>query len=214
MAVGRPLFAFVTALAALLLATPPARAQADSSVSLGVGFSVTTPTNDAAGTDVGPGFVIRLRGGLGGFGPAIGMSWFTTPVHTDVGGEQVELGSISVRPLMFGAGYSRELSRRLNWNSSLAVGIAFGHARGTSALKEAFERLGVGQVGVKVANAFAWRVSTGLWIDLGPRIGMTISVGYLGVQPDITITTATGNMRRSIDLGSLVTSAGITYGIF
>lgn len=214
MTLGRPLFAFVTALAALLLAAPPARAQADSSVSLGIGFSVTTPTNDAAGTDVGPGFVIRLRSGRGGFGPTIGMSWFNTPVHTDVRGEQVELGSVSIRPLMFGAGYRHELSRRLNWNSALAVGIAFGHARGTSALKEAFERLGLGPAGVKVANSFAWRVSTGLWIDLGPRFGMVVSVGYLGVQPDITITTATGNMRRSIDLSSVVTSAGITYGIF
>jgi hypothetical protein len=199
--------------AALLITAPPILAQAASSVSVGAGLSVTTPTNEAAGTDVGAGFVIRLRGG-NGFGPSIGMSWFTTPVFTDVGGQQVELGRLSVRPLMFGVGYSRGVSRRLEWGASLAAGVAFGHVRRTALLKAAFGRLGIGQVGAKMDDTFAWRVNTGLWIDLGNRFGLNLSVGYLGVQPGVTITTDAGDTRRTIDLDSVITSVGFTYGIF
>jgi hypothetical protein len=213
MGVGRPFLASLAAVAALLWAAPPASAQEASSVSLGVGVSVTTPTNDAAGTDVGPGVVIRLSGS-DGFGPTIGLSWFTTPLHTDVDGERVELGNVSVRPLMFGVGYTREISRRLSWHASLAAGIAFANARGTGALKGAFERLGVGQVGVQVSDTFAWRTGAGLWVDLGPRFGMSLSLAYLAVRPEITITTGVGDRRHSVDLASIVTSVGFTYGIF
>jgi outer membrane protein W len=199
--------------AALLLAVPPtAFAQEASSVSLGLGITVTTPRNDAAATDIGAGIAIRLRGR--GMSPSIGMSWFTTRVHTDVAGQQVEMGRIAVRPLMVSVGYSREMSRLLSWYTSLAGGIALGHVRETGALKQAYARLGVGQVGVKMADAFAWRVNTGVWFDLGNDFGLNFSVGYLGVQPGITITTDAGATRRSVDLGSVVTSIGFTYGIF
>lgn len=209
----RGVSAFLVTAATLLVAAPPALAQADAYLSIGAGVSVTSPTNESAGTDIGPGFVIRLRGAQG-IGPSIGMSWFTTPVRLDVAGQPVELGRVSVRPLMLGVGYSHDLSRRLVLNASLAAGIAFGHARGTGALKEALARQGVGRVGVRVADSFAWRANAGIWIDLGQDFGLNLSLGYLGVQPGITITSDAGDIRRRIDLGSIVTSVGFTYGIF
>jgi hypothetical protein len=200
-------------MAALLIAVPSAFAQEASSVSIGLACSFTMPTNPAAGSDAGPALLLRLRGDHG-FGPSLALNWFTTPLRTEVGGQQVELGKVSVRPLLFGVGYGHHLSRRLKWNVSAAAGIAFAHARGTGTLKEAFERLGVEQVGVRVPDSFAWRVGAGLWVDLGARVGMRVSVGYLGVQPEITITSSAGDRRRPVDLGSIVTSVGFTYGVF
>jgi hypothetical protein len=200
-------------MAALLIAAPSAFAQEASSVSIGLACSFTMPTNPAAGNDAGPSVLLRLRGDRG-FGPSLALNWFTTPLRTEVGGQQVELGKLSVRPLLFGVGYGHHLSRRLKWNVSAAAGIAFAHARATGTLKEAFERLGLGQVGVRVPDSFAWRVGTGLWIDLSARFGMVVSVGYLAVQPEITVTTSTGDRRHPVDLDSIVTSVGFTYGIF
>ena len=48
-----------------------------------------------------------------------------------------------------------------------------------------------------------------------PRFVIDLSESrFVGVQPDINITTTTGTVRRSIDLSSVVTSVGIAYGIF
>ena len=168
------------------------------------------PTQPA---DAGPAFLIRLRSDHG-FGPSFALNWFTTRLHTDAGGRRVELGKVSIKPLLFGVGYGRHLSRRLKWYATAGAGIAFANARDTGSLKEALERLGAGPVGVKVSDSFAWRVGGGLWIDLSARVGMLVSVGYLGVQPEITITTGVGDRRQSVDLGSVVTSVGFTYGIF
>jgi outer membrane protein W len=213
MGVGGILRTSLAAVAALLLAAPPAPAQSASSVSVGLGLSVTTPTSADAGTDVGPSFVLRLRGGRG-FGPYIGFNWFTTPVRTGVAGQRVHLGDVSVRPLLLGATYGHPLSRRLKLTASAGIGIAFAHARGTGDLKNAYAALGITGVGVKASDAFAWRLGTGVWIDLSRSVGMNLSIGYLGVQPEITITSGAGDHRRRLDLGSVVTSVGFTYGIF
>jgi len=213
MGVRRTLFVLFVASAGALAAAPPVVAQGAATVSVGLACSVTMPTSPDAGTDVGPSVVIRLRGGEG-FGPSFALNWFTTPLRTEVGGQEVELGRVSVRPLLFGVGYSRHITYRLRWHTSIGAGVAFAHARGTGTLKGAFERLGLGPVGVKVSNSFAWRATAGLWIDLGPRLGMTVSLGYLGVRPEITITARDADIRYPVDLGSIVTSVGFTFGIF
>ena len=174
---------------------------------------MTAPTNPAAGVDAGPGFVIRLRGDEG-FGPSFGLQWFSTPVKTTAAGRPTELGTVYVRPLLFGIWYGHHLNARLKWFASAGAGPAFCHARGTAELKQAFEQLGLGPAGVKVSDPFAWRVNAGLWMDLGPRFGIIVSLGYLGVRPEISITTNAGDTRYRIDLGSIVTSVGFTYGIF
>jgi hypothetical protein len=213
MGIGRAPLAPLAAVAALLVGAPPALAQLASSVSIGVACSVTAPTSEEAGTDLGPSFVLRLRGGPG-FGPYLGFNWFTSPVDTPVGGQRVRLGDVSVRPLLLGVGYGRPLSRRLKWTASLGMGIAFVHARGTGALKDALAQAGVTGVGVKSSDTFAWRVGTGLWVDLSRSVGLNVSIGYLGVQPEITITSSAGDLRRRLDLGSVVTSVGVAYGVF
>ncbi len=205
--------AWVAAAAALLLAAPPASAQGAAAVVIGGSLSVTAPTNSAAGVDIGPGFVIRLSGDEG-FGPSFGLQWFSTPVKTTAPGKVTELGTVYVRPLLFGVSYGDHLTSRLKWFASVGVGPAFCHARGTGELKQAYEQLGLGPVGVKVSDPFAWRVGAGLWMDLGPSFGMIVSLGYLGVRPEISITTNAGDTRYRIDLGSIATSVGFTYGIF
>jgi hypothetical protein len=174
---------------------------------------VTVPTSPEAGTDIGPSVVIRLRGSEG-FGPSFALNWFTTPLQTEVGGREVELGKVSVRPLLFGVGYSRRITYRSRLLASIGAGVAFAHARDTGTLKQAFDQLGLGPVGVKVSNSFAWRATGGLWVDLGRRFGLIVSLGYLGVQPEITITAPGADIRYPIDLGSVVTSVGFTFGIF
>jgi len=161
----------------------------------------------------GPKLHVTLRKAFG-FGPSFALNWFTTPLKTEVAGREVQLGNVSVRPLLFGVGYNRHITYRLKWHTSVGAGIAFGHARGTGALKKAFQQLGLGPAGVKVSNSFAWRVAAGLWIDLSPRVGMTVSLGYLGVAPEVTVTAPGGDARRRVDLGSVVTSVGFAYGVF
>jgi hypothetical protein len=211
---GRVRHGWLPVAAALLIAAPPAVAQEASAVSLGLSWSVTAPTSPSADADVGPGVLLRLRGSQG-IGPSVAFNWFSTPVRTTVDGKPAYLGRVRLRPLMAGIGYSRQLGRKLKWSATADAGIAFARARATGGLEQAYaERLGVGQVTVAAHDAFAWRVNGSLWMDLGPRYGLVVSLGYLGVRPEIAVVTSAGTTRGRVDVGSVVTSVGFAYGIF
>lgn len=199
--------------AALLAAAPLAHAQSEATVSLGVGFAVTSPTNDAAERDAHPILLLRLRGEPG-VGPTVGFGWFASSVRTAIGGNETFLGKVRVRPVMAGASYSRQRGR-LSAGVSLEAGYAFAHVSDTGAARREYLRQpGVTDVAISVSDAPAWRASASVWFDLGARYGLVASVGYLGVRPTVTTRSNLATTRERLNLGSVVTSVGIAYGLF
>jgi len=194
-------------------AAPPALAQTDSSIALGLSFAVTTPTNPDAESNSRPGLLLRLRNSPG-LGSAVGFQWFTSAVRTTIAGEETYLGRISVRPVMAGPEYIWERGR-VSASVSLQAGYAFTNIRDTGRAKQVYESgLGVSGVGIGASNAFAWCPNVSLWFDLNPRYAVMASVGYLGIRPTVTTTSSGGTTRERVNLGSVVTSIGIVYAIF
>jgi hypothetical protein len=98
--------AALVALVLVLIFGSAASAQNDSVVGVGGGVSFYAATDPNVETRAGWGLVGRLRRGTG-LGFSLGLAWFTADIRTDVDGEVVPLGAVTVRPLMVGASYSR-----------------------------------------------------------------------------------------------------------
>lgn len=199
--------------AAMLAAVAPARAQTHSSIALGLSFGVTSPLDDEADQSAQPGLLLRLRSapGLGG---GIGFRWFTSAVRGTVADQDLYLGRVTVKPVMFGPEYVWEAGR-VSLSASLEAGWAFTKIRDTGRAKQAYENLlGLSGVGLGVSNAFAWCPSVSAWFDLSDRFGLMASVGYLGVRPTVTTTSRGGVSRTKLKLDSVVTSVGIVYALF
>lgn len=208
----RFLLALLLPAALLLSAAPPASAQSASSVSLGLSFSITAPTNPQAQSDFGPGLILHFRPHEGP-GAGIGFNWFSADVRGNVAGQDVWLGRVTVRPLMAAASWVWQRGR-LAPAVSLQAGYAFVNIRDTGQAKRAYQQLGARRVGLSASNALAWCTTASVWIDLGPRYGLVASVGYEGVQPTLTTTSSLGTTRQRVNLNSIVTTVGFAYGVF
>ncbi len=197
----------------VLVLPAAARAQADAAVALGLSFSRVTPTNDNADSSSGPGLLLRLRGN-GTVGPAIGFGWFSSDVHATIGGERTYLGKVNVKPVLVGASYTRHLPR-VEASVELVAGYAFTNARATGLAKQAYrDRLGATNVSIHVSDAFAWRTGISVWFELGRNYGLLASLSYLGVNPAVTTTSSLGSSRSTVNLGSVVSTVGVTYAVF
>jgi hypothetical protein len=197
----------------LFLQPDGACAQSATKVGLGLSFTRVAPTSDDATPSIGPGVLLRLRTERG-VGPAVGLSWFSSTVGATIDGQATDLGRIDVRPVMVGVRCTRPVGT-VYADVALEAGYAFTSVRGTGLATRAYtERLGARDVSVTVSNAFAWKGSLSVWHELGRRWGVMASVGYLGVGPAVTTTSSLGSDRRKVNLGSVVTSVGITYGVF
>lgn len=209
---SRPPRRVLFAVALLLFAARSASAQSAASVSLGLSFSMTAPTNAQAQNDFGPGLILHFRPHEGP-GAGIGFNWFSANVRGRVDGQDVWLGRVTVRPIMAGASWTWQRGRFAP-ALSLQAGYAFVNIRDTGEAKRAYLQLGARRPGLSASNALAWCSSASVWIDLGPRYGLVASIGYEGVQPTLTTTSSLGTRRQKVNLGSVVTTVGFAYGIF
>lgn len=202
----------LVAAALLVAASPQAAAQVDAAVSLGLSFSYVDPADSRAESYTAPGLLLRLRGDEG-LNTAIGFNWFSTNVSTTVGGQDVRLGRLDVKPLMVGVSLGRQYGRVMP-EVMLEAGYAFNRLRPASRAKAAYAAAGAGEAAFHADDCFAWRGIAGVWLDMGRRVGLRLSVGYLGVRPAVTATTSAGSRRETYDLGSVVTTVGLVYTIF
>ena len=144
----------------------------------------------------------------------MGLSWFSTVVETTIADREETLGRLNVRPVLFGASYGRQFSR-FKWDVSLAGGYAFANIRDTGRAKRAYaSALGTSNVGLRASGALAWRANLSFWREIGQRWGVLTSVGYLGVRPRVSTRTSAGTFSERVNAGSIVTTVGLTYGIF
>ncbi|HEY3382866.1 MAG TPA: hypothetical protein VGK32_13910 [Vicinamibacterales bacterium] len=200
-------------IAVCLAAVPAAHAQSDSALAVGVAVSIYDTTSANAKNPVGFGLVARLRRGSG-FGATMGLDWFKSEIQTTIGGEQTPVGTVRIRPLMFGVSYARQYAK-LSIGGSLVAGYAFNTLRETDRARAAYrDRLDVPDAGFHAANCFAWRPDVSLWYEMGNHIGVLASLSYIGARPTITTTSRLGRHDESVNVGAAMLTFGVVYGIF
>jgi hypothetical protein len=188
-------------------------AQSDSVVGIGVGLAFHAATDPNVETRTGWGLVGRLRRGSG-LGFSLGLSWFTSDVRADVDGEIVPLGTITVRPVMVGASYSRQFAR-FALTGGVVGGWSFNSVSQTPAQQKIYgEAIGMPDAHLSASNCWVTRPSVTLWYELGNHLGAYASIGYAMVRPTITANGAGGQRGDVVNLSGGVMSFGLTYGVF
>jgi hypothetical protein len=208
--VGRP-----PLIAALLLiaSASAARAQSDSVVGVGGGMALFAATDPKVDARPGFGLVGRLRRGTG-LGFSLGLAWFTSDVRTEVEGEVVPLGAITVRPVMAGASYTRQF-HRFALTAGIVGGGWFNSIAQTPSQQQTYrEAVGMPDAYVTVSNSWVAKPGVTVWCELNNHFGAYASVGYAMVRPTVTTHSAAGPRSDTINLSAGVLSFGLAFGVF
>ena len=209
----RSLFVLCATLVALTAMPQPVAAQTDKSIALGGGIAFDHPVDDDARASKGFALVYRF-GKPEGWRPAVGLNWFNTTFDATVGDSRVELGSLRVRPIMGGYGYTVRQGR-FSLTAAGVGGIAFNSFDETPAARVAYaQSLQRVLVDVSAGNSFAARGELSLWYDLNERIGILGVVGYILARPEIDIVTDVGTDSRRLTADAVKFQIGVAYGIF
>jgi hypothetical protein len=203
----------VAAISLLLLSAPAVHAQNDSVVAVGGAFTFMVPDDSKADHRPGIGVAARLRRGSG-LGFSLGLEWFTSEVQTDVAGKPVPLGTMTIRPLMFGVSYSRQFARYA-LSAGVVGGWSFNSISQTAGQQRIYgDAIGMPDAHVSVGTGWAVRPSVTLWYELGNHFAAAASIGYIFDRPTVTTQGAAGQRRDTVNLNATAISFGFVYGVF
>jgi len=205
-----------TALAAIVLVLAfgsAARAQTDSVVGVGGGVTFHAATDPNVKTRTGFGLVGRLRRGTG-LGFSLGLSWSTSDVRTDVDGEIVPLGTVTVRPVMVGASYTRQFAR-VALTAGVVGGWSFNSVSQTPAEQKTYgEAVGMPDAHLSASGCWVARPSVTFWYEFPNHVAAFASIGYMMIRPTVTAYGAAGQRGGAVNLSGGVLSFGLVYGVF
>jgi hypothetical protein len=170
-------------------------------VGLAGGWSV--PRLEALKTRVAISPLIKI-GSPSGLGPAVGFDWFHADLES-IGGAAT-LTRVHVKPVMAGVGYTLTGDR-----FSLTPSIVAGYAFNSLTVKDTGAIQGLP---VEVRNSFAWRVGGSVWYDVGRRVAVNGSLGYLMTGFRLTVLTDGRLDRRRASGDTAIVHAGVAYRLF
>ena len=210
---GRVLKAALAAIVLTLAVGSTGSAQTDSVVGVGAAASFYAATDPNVDAKPGWGLVGRLRRGTG-LGFSLGLSWFTSDVRTDVEGEIVPLGTVTVRPVMVGASYTRQFAR-FALTAAIVGGWSFNSISQTPAQQTTYgEAIGMPDGHLSASGNWVARPSVTFWYELHKHLAAFTSVGYVVNRTTITAHGAAGQRGDVVNLSSGVLSFGLAYGVF
>jgi hypothetical protein len=164
-------------------------------IALGPGVLGIVPTGDSTTSQASVTLVVRFirsrrRAGLV---PAFSLRGQSTALVDASGAGTATFGSVHIRPVMAGAGWSQPIGGRLSTVFAATVGYSWNgvdasdHAGGRP-------RLVVPSSVASIQNSLASEVSSRLWLDITPRISVMAGVAFLRTRPEIAL--SDGSTRR------------------
>jgi hypothetical protein len=148
--------------------------------------------------------LIKLGSGEG-LGPAIAFGWFSANLQSMTDRPEV-VSRVYVKPVMVGASYTLA-SERVSVSPSLVGGVAFNSVSVTELGPAA-------GVPVEVDNSLAWRPGVSVWVDLGRRLALNLSAGYLMTRLRITMLQDGRLEKRDTQGDTSLVHAGLVYKVF
>lgn len=205
----------VLAAALAMLLPVGAAAQTDNRFALGAAVGGRVSGGPDATGDVNPVLIWRIGHPGPGWGFRYGFHWYDTDLARTLGGRSEAFGRLNVRPILGGYGYRFVIGQ----NTSLSANIKGGYAFSSFAMRPTFgdryqSALGVQGVSVDAANTFVLKPEVTAWIDLGRKVGLNISAGYMIARPRIALSTSAGADRRRVDADMFMMKIGAVYSIF
>jgi hypothetical protein len=195
-------------------ASADARAQSDGFIAVGGGV-VARASQQADVQDAhGPAFVVRVGPRGEGWGPRFGFNWYSTQLDKALDGEDQRFGSLRVRPLLIGYGYTtRRGSARVSFN--LKAGYAITSFRVQRAFSAAYGSSGGAEpIQADASNALVLKPEVDTWIDLSRKLGLNINTGYLRARPTLVLATSGSRERQRVRADMFLVQVGVAYSIF
>jgi len=123
---------------------------------------------------------IRWNSKGSGWGPAFGLSWMTSELRATVGGQSTPIGTLKLRPLMVGVGYSKQTGRA-RITAGIAAGYTFNAAEVDAPLPPGVTAT------MEVTDTWAIGPRAGITFAVTRRLGLIGSIGYVYSNPDVTV---------------------------
>lgn len=198
----------------LLVVMAPTGALAQPQVprfALGIAAGVVAPSEQDASAKIGAGPLFRFGEDERGWGPAIGLGWFSSVLDGTVGLANGEYARITVRPIMAGVGYTWHQGR-WSYEAALTAGYSFNSVEALDASRFAFP--GSASVQVDISNAVAVRPRVRAWYDVNDRVSWMVGTGVTLTNPELTLRSGSSTLTK--DLGALAwqIEAGVAFRVF
>ena len=173
-------------------------------LALGASVGWTDPRTVALKQRITLSPLIRLGSGTG-FGLAVGLSWFQAELQSLAGRPDI-LTRVTIRPVMFGAGYTIGTER-----ASLSASLVGGYAWNSLRVTDTGNAEGLP---VEVGNSVAWRPGVSLWYDVNRRTALNVSVGHVRTKLRLIVLEGGRLEKRSERGDTTIMHAGIAYKLF
>jgi len=216
------IFTFVCLALAVLAFRAPAHAQSNAHVAVGVDVSKRAFTDGDFHENVRPELLYRIRrntqpdNGWRFRVPEFGFNWFGADVNMPVGGQDTDVGHLTIRPLLAGVAEALVLNEGKDELSvSLLAGPAFSRFKLSGQARDAYRnRLGADPVAIDVKNTVVLRPAISYWHDLGRRLGLHTTINYIVARPKVVVRTPSGESTSRWHADNLAFKAGIAVGVF
>ncbi|HXH24672.1 MAG TPA: hypothetical protein VNI78_05445 [Vicinamibacterales bacterium] len=201
-------------LLALGLTPSAARAQAGAAVAVGAGINVYRPASPQADDFVAFGLVYRLVPQRSGWRPAVGFNWYSVDMWTEAAGVRHPLGSLRLRPIMAGYGYTHRMGAFALSATALA-GYSFNtfevHERARRAYRD---ELGLLLLEAGASNRPVIKSELALWYDLDDRVGLIVSLAGIAARSNLAVLTDGDRRRIALRADTVKVLVGAAYGLF
>jgi len=168
--------------------------------------NVFTPDGDIGdGLKIGGFFSFRPKAG---WGPAFGLSWFRSGIRVPVNGSSQTIGTLRVRPVMAGIGYTW-----VRGHTSVRLKAVGGYAFTSARLDEVVPGL---DVRLEVDEAWVAQPSLDVMFGVARRLALVGSLKYTVARPMLRVTAsddvteASASRRLRGDYLSLSVGAAIS----
>ena len=198
----------------LVIALTPSIASAQSRmprIAIGVTAGFVMPSEEDASAQVGVGPLFRFGEDEGGWGPAIGLGWFSSELDGTVGAATGPYARITVRPVMAGIAYTW-----INGRWSYEAGVTAGYTFNSVELLDAGQRIfpGASNVTAEISNSIALRPRLRAWYDVNDRIGLMIGTGLTFTRPGLTFRSGGTTLTRDLGGAAWQIDSGIAVRVF
>lgn len=212
---SRPAPLFVGAFILLIGTAAPSWAQSEGRLAIGLDVSARVAADDGTIGHSAVGLLWRIGHGRDGWGWRYGLSWYSADLEQPVGDvAPTEFGTLHVRPILGGYGYARRVGPALV-TATLLGGYAFNSFELRPSFDDTYRnRLGARTVTTDASNGFVLKPELSSWIDIGRKIGLRASVGYMVARPGVTVSSSLGRDHRHINADVLMLKFGAVYSVF
>ena len=201
------------ALTAIVVTAPSVRAQTQGTLSLGWEIGPMLPVDSSAGGSSEFGLVWRLGRYETGWGWHWGLNWYETDIRRDIGGTNVELGNLHIRPITAGYGYTF-VSGRTTVIADVLGGFAFTSMSMSEPAQNLYQRLGAPGASLDTDLAWVLRHEAMVWYDINKKFGLVVNVGYMLARPTMIIRSAAKSDSVRVNADMLSIQIGLAYSIF